>query len=204
MTDTAQPIGRILLKNVRLSFAQGLFEASTIPGAPADAKPKFNCGLIITADHPQLAEIREKQKAVAAAKWTGTDPKTKRPVWEAVYTQLDKADKLALHDGDTKPNYDGYPGNFFLSPSAQENSRPTVVDQLRQPLDAKSGKPYSGCYVNCSVELWAQDNGFGKRVNAQLRGVQFLRDGDAFGAGRPADSNEFEELSEGSDASDFA
>jgi hypothetical protein len=34
--------------------------------------------------------------------------------------------------------------------------------------------------------------------------VQFLRDGDAFAAGRPADSDEFDEVTEGADAAEFA
>lgn len=30
------------------------------------------------------------------------------------------------------------------------------------------GLVYSGCYVNARIELWAQDNANGKRVNAKL------------------------------------
>lgn len=193
---TTTPIGRLMLKNVRLSFAQGLFTASTIPGADATAKPKFNCGLIIPPDHPQLAEIISTQKAVAKEKW--------KDKAAAVYAALEKKDRLALHEGDTKPSYDGYPGNYFLSPSAAENARPTTLNAQKGNVTEKDGTLYSGCYVNASIELWAQDNGFGQRINAQLRGVQFLRDGDAFSAGRPADSDEFEAVTEGSGADDFA
>ena len=63
------------------------------------------------------------------------------------------------------------------------------------------GLPYSGCYVNASIELWAQDNNYGKRINASLRGVQFYRDGDAVaGGGGPASEDEFDDLAEGADA----
>jgi hypothetical protein len=34
--------------------------------------------------------------------------------------------------------------------------------------------------------------------------VQFFRDGDSFAAGRPADSGEFEDVTEGAAAEDFA
>lgn len=196
MSNNQQPIGRILLKNVRLSFAQGLWEATVIPGADANAKPKFNCGLIIPADHPQYNELIEKQKAVAKEKWGAKA--------DGIYAALDKKDRLAVHDGDTKPNYDGYPGNFFLSPSAAENAAPTVIDRDRTPLNKRSGRPYSGCYVNASLDIWAQDNAFGQRINAQLRGIQFYADGDSFSAGRPADADEFEEVTEGAEADDFA
>lgn len=57
--------------------------------------------------------------------------------------------------------------------------------------------------MNASIELWAQDNKqFGKRINAQLRGVQFLRDGDAFAAGSPASEDEFEDLGDQGDDTD--
>ena len=119
-------------------------------------------------------------------------------------TSLYKTGKVALHDGDEKAQYDGFAGNFFVTASAQENAAPTIIDRDRSPLTQRSGRPYPGCYVNVSLEFWAQDNAYGKRINAQLRGVQFYKDGDSFSAGRPASSDEFEDVSEGADAEDFA
>ena len=192
---TAAPTGRIMLKNVRLAFP-ALFEPTVVAGSDASAKPRYGAMLILESDHPQLAEVKSKMKAVAKEKWSDKAA--------AIYTSLEKSDKLALHDGDTKAQYDGVAGNLFISAAAQENARPTVIDQNKAPLTPRDGKPYAGCYVNASIDIWAQDNGFGKRINAQLRGVQFLRDGDAFSAGRPADSDEFEEVTEGAQAEEFA
>ena len=196
MANTSTPTGRIMLNDVRLSFAPGLFEPSVPKGSQPGTKPKYNCGIILSPDHPQLEAVRAKMKAVAREKWGAK--------WEATYTALEKQDKLALHDGDLKPNYDGYPGNFFLSPNSEESAPPTVIDRDRTKLTARSGRPYAGCYVNASIEIWAQDNTFGKRINAQLRGVQFLRDGDAFSSARPADVDEFGDVSDGSEADDIA
>lgn len=191
-TTSPTPIGRILLKNVRLAFPN-LWEPTTVAG---EGKPRYSATLLIPADHPQIAEIEAAQTAVAQAKWNAKAP--------AIVKGLAKQDKLALHDGDTKSKYDGFPGNFFISAAAQENAAPTVIDRDRSPLSAKSGRPYAGCMVNASIELWAQDNNYGQRVNAQLRGIQFFADGDSFSAGRPADSDEFEEVTEGAGADDFA
>ncbi len=58
--------------------------------------------------------------------------------------------------------------------------------------------------MNASLELWVQDNAYGQRINAQLRGIQFYRDGDSFSAGRPAEADEFEDVAVGADAEDFA
>lgn len=187
-----QPIGRIMLKDVRLAFPK-LFRAEQVNG---QGDPKFGATLIIAPDHPQLEELRKIQDAVAKDKW--------KEKAAGIVKALDKQDRLAVHDGDIKSQYDGFPGNFYVSANAQESAPPTVVDQARNPLKENSGKPYAGCFVNASIEIWAQDNKFGQRVNTTLRGVQFLRDGDAFSAGRPADADEFEEVTNGADASDFA
>ena len=192
MTTQSKPVGRLLLKNVRLAFPN-LFEATTVAG---EGKPRYSATLLIPADHPQIDEIRAAQSAIAYGKWGAKAA--------AIVRGLDKQDKLALHDGDTKSKYDGFPGNFFISAAAQENAAPTVIDRDRSPLSARSGRPYAGCMVNASIELWAQDNSYGQRVNAQLRGIQFYADGDSFSAGRPADADEFETVEEGAGADDFA
>jgi hypothetical protein len=192
MATSNTPIGRILLRDVRLAFPN-LFEPTTVAG---EGKPRYSATLIIPADHPQLDDIRAAQLAVATGKWAAKAA--------AIVKGLDKQDKLALHDGDTKSKYDGFPGNFFISAASQENATPTVIDRDRSPLSARSGRPYAGCFVNASIDLWAQDNSYGQRINAQLRGIQFLRDGDSFSAGRPADADEFDEVTEGADADEFA
>lgn len=204
MTDTKTPApvptGRIMLRNVRLSFAQGLFEATSMPGADATAKPKYNCGLLIPPDHPQLAEIKTKSLKVAQEKW--------KDKAAALVKGFEKQDRMALHDGDIKPNYDGFPGNFYLSPSTGEDKPPFLgrtVDGRVVELDVKTARKhiYSGCYVDASIELWAQDNQWGQRVNCMLRGITFRKDGDAFGSGSAADSSEFEPVEEGTDAEDI-
>jgi hypothetical protein len=190
--STNQPIGRILLKDARLAFPN-LFEPTTVNG---EGKPRYSATLIIPADHPQLEEIKKKIDAVAKEKW--------REKAGALLSGLYKTGKVALHDGDEKAQYDGFAGNMFVTAAAQENAAPTVIDRDRSPLTQRSGRPYAGCFVNASLELWVQDNAYGKRVNCTLRGVQFLRDGDSFSAGRPADSDEFDDVSAGADAEDFA
>jgi len=191
MTTPAQPIGRVMLKNARLAFPN-LFTPATVNG---EGEPRYGASFLIPPDHPQIAEIKKAMQAVAKEKWKDKAPE--------IYKQLDKTDKLALHDGDNKASYDGFPGCLYIAAAAQKANRPTVLAKDRSPLTESDGVVYAGCYVNASIEFWAQDNKFGKRVNAQLRGVQFDHDGDAFSAGRPADADEFDEVSAGTDADDF-
>lgn len=98
-------------------------------------------------------------------------------------------------DGDV---YNGFEGKHTLSASNQ--TRPTVVDVDRSPLTEADGKPYAGCYVNAIVEVWAQDNQWGRRINCTLKGVQFARDGEAFSGSAPAAADDFDDLSVGDEA----
>lgn len=175
---------RVMLRDVRLAFPS-LWKA-TAPKGPTGGEPAFSGSFLIPPSHKQLAEFKTNMKAVAKEKWGAKA--------DTIYKAMEAADKLCLHNGDAKTEYEGFEGNLFVS--ARAKMRPTIFDQQRQELSEADGKPYSGCYVNVSLELWAQDNGYGKRINAQLRGVQFLRDGDAFAGGsRPADADEFDEIS---------
>jgi len=175
---------QVKLKNVRLAFPN-LFEAKAFE---AGGKADFNAAFILPKDHPQVAEIKNAMVTVAKDKF-GAKAKE-------VYALMEKQDRLALHDGDTKPSLDGYEDNLFIN--ARNKVKPTVVDRNRAPLSAADGKPYAGCYVNVILEFWAQDNQYGKRINASLGGVQFYADGDAFSGGRPVDSDAFDDI--GADA----
>lgn len=185
-------MSKLMLTNVRLAFPQ-LFKPVTFDGT---GEPSYSASLLMGPDHAQLDAIREAQELVGAEKWGAK--------WAAVKKELVAKDKMALHDGDTKSGLDGFSGNFFVATRAKVSARPTVIDRNKTPLTEADGRPYGGCYVNCSIELWAQDNAYGKRINAQVRGVQFLRDGDSFGGGVPANSDEFESVEDGAYADDLA
>ena len=54
---------------------------------------------------------------------------------------------------------------------------------------------YGGCYVNASISFWGQNNKWGKRVNANLYGIQFSKDGEPFGLGPVDVSEDFDDIS---------
>lgn len=155
---------------------------------------KFAAAFIFPPDHPGIEALKKVVQEVGAAKWG--------PKWAQIGKELKAGDNLLIHNGDSKASYVGYEGNLFFN--ANNTVRPTVVDRDRSPLVAADGKPYSGCYVNVIIDVWAQDNQYGKKVNAQLQGIQFVKDGEAFsGGGVAADSSDFEEIAEGADAGDL-
>lgn len=173
-------MARVTLLDVRLTFPN-VFEAKVVNG---QGEPKFSATALFAKTHPQLAEIKAKILEAATTKWGAKAGE--------VLKQLQAADKICLHDGDAKSDYDGYAGSFFIN--ASNKIRPTVIGggpDGRAPTTAAEGKIYSGCYVNMIVDFWSQDNSFGKRVNASLMGVQFLRGGPRLAGGGVAAADDF-------------
>ena len=90
------------------------------------------------------------------------------------------SDKLCLKDGDEmgRPEFEG---KYTIKASTKK--RPLVINRDKSPIVESDNIVYAGCYVNAILSLWAQNNQWGKRINAQLDGVQFCRDGEPFGDG---------------------
>jgi hypothetical protein len=135
--------------------------------------------------HPSLPLVQSAIKSVAQAMW-------KDKAGEMLKAFAGQ-DRICLHNGDiSKPGEDSYSGMLYLSGNSK--NRFTIVETRggkNVPLLPADGRPYSGCYVNAIVSIWAQANKWGKRINCQIQGVQFLRNGDAFGGGRVAAPEEF-------------
>ena len=174
----------IKLNDVRLLYGAALFEPQRGPNGEGDLKFSGTFGFPPT--HPAHAALKEAFRKVAEEEWGAKAAE--------VFASLKAGDKLCLHDGAAKADKPGYAGNLFVS--ASNKLAPLVIDGNKSPLKATSGRPYSGCYVNAVVQLWAQDNRFGRRINASLMGVQFLRDGERLSGGGVASADDFEAIPE--------
>lgn len=175
----------VMLKNVRLAFPV-LREAERFDPANQKQEPRYSANLLFSKENKALhAECMAALLAAAEAKWPGKGA--------AAVKSLTAGLKTALLDGDLKADkYDGFEGAWSISAHAKESTPPRLLDRDKTELPRNTSKIYAGCYVNASIEFWAQDNQFGKRINAQLRGVQFAADGDAFGGARAASADEFD------------
>jgi hypothetical protein len=173
---------KIKIHNARLSFPS-LFRKAQFQGD----ETKYEATLMLhKEDHADT--IVEIQNAIKAG------------IKEHLKGAKVPSDKICLKDGD-ESGRDEYEGHFTLK--AANNKRPKVIDRDKTPLTEDDNKPYSGCYVNAVVDLWYQNNGYGKRVNANLLGVQFYKDGDPFESGSVADDDDFEEYEVGDEDFDI-
>jgi len=153
-------MSKLILKNVRLSFPS-LWSTEIYNGEDTE---KFAATLLIPKEEKQVAKIKQVMKEAAEEKFGKSLPKSL---------------KWCLSDGDEK-EYDGYAGHYTIK--ATTKKRPTVVDSGKTPLIEDDNKIYAGCFVNASINIWVMDNQYGKRVLANLNGIQFVKDGPKFGS----------------------
>jgi len=166
----------ITLKNVRLSFPQIWTPKAYMEGQT----PKYSANLLLDkdADAEQIAKLKKAIKQAATAGFNGDIP---------------KGLKTFLGDGNDKA-YDGYENAMFVSCSSRQ--RPTTIDRDRTQLVEEDGKLYAGCYVNAAISCWVQNNNWGKRLNANLLALQFVKDGEQFGGGGVQVDEIFDDISD--------
>lgn len=176
-------MSKIKMKNVRLSFPS-LFQHASFNG---DSTGKYEATFVL--DKVEHADVI-KQIQAQANELMKTELKSKL-----------SSDRICLKDGDELER-DGFKGKMTIKASTKK--RPLVIDRDKSPLTEDDEKLYAGCYVNAILSLWAQNNGFGKRINAQLDGVQFNKDGEPFAdSGISTDAFEAFEEDELDDDIDF-
>lgn len=174
---------KLVIRNARISFPE-LFEASQFQGqGPFNYRASF----LVTPDSQAKKDIDAAISQVASDKW-GKKADQYLPGLKS------NPQKICFIDGNLKA-YNGYENMWALSASRnQDNGAPVVVDGRKNPIRASDGKIYGGCYVNAVVEIWAQDNSFGKGIRATLVSVQFVKDGESFGGAAPATDDGLDDL----------
>jgi hypothetical protein len=173
----------ILITNVRLSYAY-LFK----PYKGDDGKSSYCAHSIIAPTHPVLPALTALIRAVAAEEY--------KDKAEEVLQQIKAQDRLCIHRGDiSKPGQDAYRGLLFISANNQVRPRlVATINGVNQEVDESSEfAPYSGCIANVILRIWAQNHvKWGKRFNAELQGVQFVKHAERLGGGgRAASLDEF-------------
>lgn len=161
--------GHVRIDNVRLSYPH-----LATPQEGDDGSKKFGATFLLDKDiHSETAEVLKD----LAAK-TAKNAKVKVP-----------SSKYFIKDGDEEFSDKPECENMFVI-SAREKKRPVCRDADKEEIDVDDIEEilYGGCYVSALIGLWVQDNKYGKRVNANLRSIKFIKDGEPFGAERIDDS----------------
>lgn len=189
---------RMMIKDVRLAFPQ-IFTPKAFND---DGEPAYSAALIID---PKVSKayVIEEAGMLTPIKITEALERVAKDQWGAkagtVLDDLTAKGRVCFVAGPKTDSsgqpYAGFEGAYHMS--TRGKTRPLCLNRDKTPVAEQDGVIYAGCYVNASVELWTQDNKWGKRINASLRGVHFVRDGDAFTGGAPASPDEFPDLDVG-------
>ena len=171
----------IVLKDVRLSFAH-IFKAKAFS---KEQDPKFQATFLLDPtreDHAKSIKlIKKAAKAVLIEKFGEMPEKGDYKLCFGMAANHPK-----------KKKYEGYEGMFYIATS--NTIAPNCIDRRKQEVIESDGVLYSGAFVNTNITLWPQDHPQGgKGVNANLRIVQFFREGEAFGTAK-ASADEMDEV----------
>ena len=160
--------GDIILKNIRTSYLY-CFEPQENTGDDGKVTKKYKCTAILDPEdeHKEaLAELKKLLDARQKAKWKSRIPR----------------DKLCLRDGDPTEKEE-YAGKWILVMSERDDNPPACLDRDgKRQVKKSDDKLYSGCIANVMFRFWDQDNKYGKRVNANFLGIQWVAEGEKFSA----------------------
>ena len=167
MGDSTKTSKNTIIRNVRCSFPN-LWEPQV--KTENGVTTTYPCGLTLILDPTEHAQIiAQLRKEIAAVKASN------KVIAKAVETNpslccLRKADR------------DEYGEDaLVLKANAGKDRSVIVLDKYSKPVADKSKDPiYSGCRVNAKVEIWGQENKWGKRINCKVLAVQFAGDDASF------------------------
>jgi len=187
----------VMLKNVRIAFANNVFTPKENPGGGAH----YKVAAIIEPGSEHQKLLQAALKRAAQTKWAEKADGILRKL--AADRKLCYSSKSPTNEeGDVYNGFEGDAGVLNASRNttkAEKAGAPLVIGagvNGKAPITKADGKIYSGAYVNLSVDIWAQDNQHGKRLNADFRGLQWVSDGEALGGdgAAPTSADEFEEM----------
>lgn len=169
MTDQKPPSTEVIVQG-RLSYA-ALFKPKAFKGE--EDKAKYKTDVLIPKNDPGtpalLVALKAASDAAKKAKW-GSEVK---PI---------SSDKVFLKDGAStgKPEL----ADFYIVTASESEAPALVKSDGKTEIVESDGLLYSGAWARVLINVWVQDNSYGKRLNANLRGVQFLKHDTRFGEQR--------------------
>ena len=170
------------IKGARLGFPHLV---APQPSSNPNAAAKYNGNFILPMNAPEWNELLEMVNAIALEKWTVNAT--------GVMTMINADKRLRCYgygtdklDSKTGQVYEGFQDMIWISGSSDARPDLRGADAQPCPPTAPLNTMFvGGNYVDAVVSFWPQDNEHGKAIRAQLDGVQYIREGEKFGAVGP-------------------
>lgn len=169
--------GNLWIKRARLSFPAIVKPKSSAPGA----EPAYSCDFILDPDAVEWGELAQMIQQMAATKWADKA--------EGVLKHIAGEKRLRCYGvGADKTNnmgeiYSGYEEGVYIG--GRNTEQPQLIGADAQPLPPTANLNQlfaGGNHVSGIVNIWLQDNQYGKAIRGKLVAVQYLDEGEKFGA----------------------
>ncbi|MGG2044861.1 ssDNA-binding protein [Burkholderia gladioli] len=190
-------MAKVKLANVRIAFIDNLRTAAEFKAG--DGKFRYSATFLIEKGSANDKAIEAAIKEVAVEGWgkkADVQLESLRPQKNA----------FCYQNGDLK-DYDGFEGHMFIAAHRKrDDGRPLLLDNVIDPetekiarlvdangdwLPGKEGRIYAGCYVNATIDIYAQTKG-DPGIRCGLQGVQFHAGGDSFSGASRGNEDDFE------------
>lgn len=195
--EQVKKLGQVTLKGARASFFKAFEKTASVASGREGYRSNWLFDPNTAEGRACIAACKKAVEEVKVAQWKDKAKSIKF-----------KPDRLCFREGDTFCNeetgeiYEGYEGMMALVTNNQ--NKPTIVNRDRTPLSKDDGVIYSGCYCVVVARFYAvtgQEKG-GNGIFCTLEGVQFLRNGEAFGSAALNAEEAFEDLGDLEDDGD--
>jgi hypothetical protein len=180
-------MGNILkLPAFRLSFSiPDLFVAQVFEDGDDMSKAKFGCSFLGDPKKPKhakaIAAVAAEEARMIHEAW-GTAPKGL--ILEYCGNGNDRTNQQ------TGQIYGGYEDMWFIS--CKNKNQPLVIDDQQVEIASNDKRAVAGMYANATINLFCQENKFGRAIRASVRAVQVLGYGEPFGSS--ASAKEFDDF----------
>ena len=178
---------KVKLVNARLFFNDLFVPVEFKPG---DKKPRYSATFGI--DKKNKAQVKLVEDAIMASATEAYKGKAAKLVEQ----YRNDSNKFCFKDGD-KVTWDGAEGMMVLAAHRKgSDGRPLLLDGKKNNITEDDGTLYSGCYVNATVDIWAQ-TGENAGIRCSLTAIQKCGDGDAFSGAGKGSVDDFDEVEDG-------
>lgn len=184
---------------VRFSYFYGHQPSINTDKVTGKVTKAYGNHFLMRPDHPAVPLIMAAINAAGIAFF--------KDQWPLMLPSIRAKSKLPLRKGEVhKPLNPEYHGLLSLTASKPlEKGKFRMVETrggVNVDLIESDGRPYSGCFGSGIVNFYGYNKNGGIGIGCGIEGVQYTRQGDAFGGGRVAGANEFApvEVGESADA----
>jgi hypothetical protein len=170
---------KVTLKNIRCSFPSLVKKRGFGDDAKEEDKQyEFTSLIDPSTQEDQINTVKKAMKDLLIAHYGAA-------------ASVPKGFKYCLRNGSERPDTAGYEGMMFIGSNSKEKVK---VVGLNPNIDCDPSEVYAGGHCNVVLRFWVQDNKYGKRVNAEVKTIQWLGYGERFGETPVNPAEEFEDL----------